>query len=258
MKRGLRSRALVQKKRKILLQKFTALSFIIVFILSSYSVLSQLKSITISTIEVQGNNVVSVQELTTIAENELAGNYWYLFSKSNIALYSEKNITASVYDLYKRIKKIDVGRRNLQTIYMRVEEREPYALWCTDVCYFLDDRGYIFAEAPEFTSMVYFTYEIPLSSDPIGTQLFTEKEFSEIELLLKSLRDLGLVPIKISLIDEIDFEVQLEDESAIMFSRNQDFAEVFDNLESVYNEIDGLLEYIDFRFGSKVYYRYVE
>jgi len=76
--------------------------------------------------------------------------------------------------------------------------------------------------------------------------------------ILKSLRDLGLVPIKISLIDEIDFEVQLKDESAIMFSRNQDFAEVFDNLESVYNEIDGLLEYIDFRFGSKVYYRYVE
>lgn len=257
MKRGLRSKALVGQRRKILLQKVAALSFIVVFVISSYAILSQLEAVTITTINVHGNDIVSVEELTDIAQKEIDGDYFHLFSRSNILLFSENSIAASIYNSYKRIKKVTVGRNNINTIYITVEERSPYGLWCEENCYFLDNLGYIFAEAPEFTGNVFFTYLIPIESNPIGIQVLPEKEFTEIGLLLNSFRDLGLDPINLSL-EGNDYEVLLEDESKIMFSRDQDLAEVSDSLTSVLGEIDGLLEYIDFRFGSKVYYRYVE
>lgn len=258
MKRGLRSKALVQKKRKILLQKFAALSFIFVFIITSYSVLSHVDSINISNINIYGNDIVTSEELTTVVQSEIDGRYIHLFSKSNILLFSEKNITASIFDSFKRIKSLKVGRTNMDTIYVTVEERLPHALWCSDKCYFIDSLGYIFTEAPEFSGNVFFKYNILINTEPIGTQLLTERDFGEIELLLNLLEDLGMEPVELSLVENIDFEVLMKDESKLIFSRDQDFVEVYDNLDSILSEIDGLLEYIDLRFGSKIYYRYVE
>lgn len=258
MKRGLRTKALIQQKRRILLQKSAALSFIFVFVVSAYAILSHIEDINISNIDIHGNDIVSVEELNLIAESEIGGNYLYLFSKSNILLFSEKGITNSIFESYKRIKKVEVGRKNMTTIYIAVEERFPHALWCEEECYFLDDLGYIFAKAPEFSGNVFFKYNIQIDTDPIGTQLLDVREFAEVELLVRSLKNLELDPIGLSLIDDIDFEIFMTDGSKLIFSRDQDFAEVYDNLDSILSEVDGDLEYIDLRFGSKIYYRYVE
>lgn len=256
MRRGLRSKALLEKRRTILLQKVYAVSFIIVFIFGAYASLSHIPEINISNIEVHGNNIVSQEELQNLVKSQLEGNYLNIFSKSNILLYSKSDIIASISDSYKRIKTIEVGRSNINTIYIAVDEREPHALWCNQRCYFLDSVGYIYTEAPIFSGNIFFTYNIPIDGEPIGTQLLSEDEFTTLGFLLELLEELE--PIQLSLIDNIDFEIEMKDGSKIYFSRDKDFGNIYDNLESVLSLLEGSIEYIDLRFGSKVYYRYVE
>jgi hypothetical protein len=201
----------------------------------------------------------------------------YLFPKSNSILYPRKDIETSVVQAFKRIDKADIRFENLRAISLTVHEREQYALWCrkegiesedrAEECYFLDQGGFIFAEAPDFTGNVYFRFygkldnAAPVSS-PVGAAYLEEAEFYDMTFFLDSLRNIGLKPVSISLNGEGDFETRLESGGIILFSRDRRLAEIFDNIESVFESEEfnrenlEELDYADFRFGNKTYFKF--
>lgn len=283
----LRSSRLAKRRRKAIYWRIAAILFIIASFVGVASYLLQQPEVTIQAVEITGNEIVSAKDLETLVSDELQGDYLFLFPRSNIFIFPKENIELQILAVYKRIEKVAISREGFTKITIQISERHPFALWCgegggdlreaagtsTDAllqtlvqleqCYFLDGVGYIFTEAPRFTGNLYFIYRGRLvSNEPVGTQFLTEAEFGALRLFLNTIRDLDLVPVSIHKTLENELELKLEGGAKVIFSADQNLAVVLDNLESALDAdtfIDRSLsgvDYIDLRFGNKVYYRF--
>jgi len=131
-------------------------------------------------------------------------------------------------------------------------------------CYFLDGEGFIFTEAPRFSGSAYFKYYGDIEeNEPVGGQFLTQERFGELRLFLDSFFDTGLGVDALRVTGE-GAELVLSEGGVILFTLEQNLTHALDNLESalsveVFTEgsLDSL-EYIDLRFGDKVYYRFKE
>ena len=167
---------------------------------------------------------------------------------------------------FKEIKEVDVSFESLQSISISVEERKPHALYCgsevstTTDCYFLDEDGLMFTKAPDFSGSVFLRYFG--SEVDIGEQFMEVADFKEINFFLTSLSEIGLNPVVFSILDKDDFEIVLGSGGKILFGRKQNLSSIFENIQSVFGgeefekESLEVLDYADFRFGNKVYFKF--
>jgi cell division septal protein FtsQ len=273
----LRSPKFAKHRRRVLLLKGVIVLFSLSAIVGSLAFISRDQSLKISYIDINGNSVVTNNDLLSLVNNKLSGKYLYLFPKSNIILYPRKDIEASVLHSFNRIDDADIRFENLKSISLSVHEREPYALWCEEKidadkdvagrCYFLDKSGYIFTLAPDFTGNVYFRFYGLIDSSesgegPVGKSFLEEGEFQRINRFLSLLQSIDINTIILVLNNENDFELHLEKGGMILFRRDQDLSHIFDNIQSVFESEEfrlknlDELDYADFRFGNKVYFKF--
>jgi cell division septal protein FtsQ len=195
----------------------------------------------IDTIVIEEDSASLVKELEEFIEEKISGRYFYLVPRSNIFLYPKEAIKADALSAFKRIKTIDIELLDLNTVEVEVALRKPHALWCgtsvsgtaSESCHFLDDTGLVFAQAPTFTGGdVYFRYYGVLQDGVKTRQLAVLRE---------------------------DYELYLPEGAKVIFTHDQDLSLILGNLLTVVRsgqiEFEGL-DYIDLRFGNKVYYRY--
>lgn len=245
--------------------------------------LSHLDAISIEEITVRGNSVTPTDELVHITDNQLAGSYAYAFSKRNSAIYPKKAIISRIKDAYARVKDVSVTLDEFTTLEIHVTEREPYAMWCegkmenTDEgaqqCYFLDETGYIYSKAPQFSGHVFFRfYNGIVESEPIGSYYLDEKDFRRVRVFVEAVRDdFGLNPVAYTTEGNGDGVIQLvaDDREGISGEMRFDYS---DDLGTVYENLEALLEkdafkkafdegkaltfdYIDLRYGNKIFYK---
>jgi len=247
---------------------------LIIFIFLAY--LSRINRLNISSVEITGNKIVDTQIIQDTVKNELAGKYLWLFPKSNLFLYPENTIKNILQDKFKRLKNINLSLKNNSTLVVSVAEREPSYIWCgatptTNLtnCYFLDENGYIFDQAPYFSGDVYFKFygaPTPALGDPSGTYFF-QPRFKELVAFRDILISLGLKPISLYETSDGDIQVYLSsankiDPPKIILKADADFQNVAENLQaalgteplqSKFKNNYVKLQYIDLRFGNKVY-----
>ncbi|PIT96656.1 hypothetical protein COT82_01970 [Candidatus Campbellbacteria bacterium CG10_big_fil_rev_8_21_14_0_10_35_52] len=296
-----KSSKLAKRKRKLFLLKISGIVLAIIAIIAGAVFILRIENIKIANILIDGNFAVSDKSIRMFAQERISGNYLFFFPKSSILLYPRRNMEAAIFDAFKSIKDINIEAENLQTISIKIKERKPSALWCgveihgiiaeelnkeqteeqierqqteekdeekklADKCYFLDEGGFIFSEAPEFSGNAYFRYYGPLLGEeneaPIGRQFMTEEDFDKIIFFLSSLKEIGLKSVYFGSINEDDFEIKFESGGRIFFGKKQNLSYIFDNIKSVFeskefNEKDmSELDYADFRFGNRVYFKF--
>lgn len=263
---------LAKKRRKALLFKLSGVAIGIIALFVGLVYVSELEEFKISDITVNGNQSVSEKSIKKFIEEKISGNYIFLFPKSNILLYPRRSTEAALLEAFKGIKKIRISVEDLQSISVTMDERKPFALWCDkesvdedneDSCYFLDEDGFIFTKAPTFSGNVYFRYFSVLpDGDPVGQQFMSKDEFQRMIFFLSSISEIGLTPVGLDEVDDEDYEMHLEEGGKIIFGQNQNLSFVFDNIQSVFesDEFDEEdlpnLDYADFRFGNKVYFKF--
>lgn len=296
-RRKFRSSKLLKRRRKRLIWQAVFIALVVVFGIAGLAYSSHLEKINIKSVYINGNSTIVKEELVSFVEEKISRNYLLVLSKSNILIYPRRNIETTLFDSFKKIKEIDIDFKNLQAITLNIIEREPYALWCSEVervllaeqeereeakvasdspkeetkeeeseeCYFIDDSGIIFTKAPDFSGNVFFKYYgalLPEYKDILGARFLSGEKFKEIVFLLESMKDIGIQPISFKIEKENDFEILLEDGGKILFNRKQDILYILSNIQSVFeseefNENERTnLDYADFRFGNKVYFKF--
>jgi cell division septal protein FtsQ len=222
----------------------------------------------IDTIVIEEDSASLVKELEEFIEEKISGRYFYLVPRSNIFLYPKEAIKADALSAFKRIKTIDIELLDLNTVEVEVALRKPHALWCgtsvsgtaSESCHFLDDTGLVFAQAPTFTGGdVYFRYYGVLQDETvIGARFLSPDVFRNIDLLIQALEEAGVKTRQLAVLRE-DYELYLPEGAKVIFTHDQDLSLILGNLLTVVRsgqiEFEGL-DYIDLRFGNKVYYRY--
>jgi hypothetical protein len=273
-----------QVRKSRLRLRLAGIIFLFVFALASAAFLSRLDIFTIKTVRVSENGTPNAQAILAIVRQAMKGSYFWLLPKNNAFLYPKKNIEAQVLAAFPRVAEVNTKMDETGTLSVSLREREPAALWCgegasvdtpdvgreernaTDaICYFVDESGYIFSEAPSFSGTVFFKYYTLLSpGKPVGQYIMNVETFKKLTNLLDSFRNLGLVPTSL-VREDGDFTAFLEDGAKIIWSGSQDFKDVFDNLQLLLSAPDFVdeshkqpleLEYIDLRFGNKIFYKW--
>ena len=173
-------------------------------------------------------------------------------------------------DNFPRIKSASLSRASLFSTVMHVsiEERPSFAQWCvsTSLCYLMDDQAFVFALATtssQTSSRYIFSGETPgaiaSSTSPIA-YTYASAHFQGLLALLRYLGQAGFSPGGAHIVDDRDFTVPLEEGFYIKASFGADAFGLAKNLKLILTS-DALqgkessLEYVDLRFGNRVYYK---
>lgn len=267
---------LKKHRRKTILNKILLclLGLFAVFFLFAY--LSRLNTLNISEIQITGNKVVNTEEIKAVVEEQIAGKYLWLFPKSNIFFYPENNIKHELWNRFKRINNINLSINNNKILEISLTERDAKYTWCGEApdlitklpseeqCYFVDANGYIFDIAPYFSGDVYFKFYGMANS---GTYFF-KQNFKQLILFRDTLALMGLKPVSLFMTNDGDIQIFLSGNTSsgiqpkIILKTDADFENVAENLQAALNTEPLLskfknnyskLQYIDLRFGNKVY-----
>jgi cell division septal protein FtsQ len=272
---------LKKRRHKVFLKKILILLLGVIVIFLSLAYLSHLNKLNISEIDIVGNKVLDTETLKIAVKEQITGKYLWLFPKTNIFLYPQNTIKNELQNEFKRIKDISLLIKNTKTLQISLTERVALYTWCGEnfsgvgipqgsptpekenKCYFVDEDGYVFDEAPYFSGNIYFKFYGAQSES-----YFSKQNFKQLISFRDVLVGMGLKPVALYVTDDGDIQIFLSSmnssraEPKIILKADADFQNVAENLQaaldteplkSKFKNKYSTLEYIDLRFGNKVY-----
>ncbi len=233
----------------------------------------RLPAITIASVEVKGTSAVSADALKSIAEEKLNGSYAFLIPHRNSLVFPKQKIESAITDALPPLAKITISRNGFNALTITAEERMAVALWCestsadvetvsSDVgapCYSMDKNGFIFASADNSSALVRFYGVIP--GTPISST-YLGGDFASLNTLVTDIASsINRIPNSVAVDTESnDVVVALKDGGLLKFVRTSDRLATLANIASVFAsqsfKANKEFEYVDFRFGDKVYVKF--
>jgi hypothetical protein len=222
---------------------------------------TRLSVFTIQNVSASGGITIQSSEVIARAEPVLEGAYLKLVPRRFTYSYPEEAIEASVSTV-PRIKNVRVEKESNQSILITYDEYVPDALWCDKEgkdCLFIDASGYAFGEAPDLKggSLIrYHTSETPLK---VGATPFLVDDYNQTKDFAERLAGTGwfVANVEIDSVRDVfytlvgggELKVTLgeKNERTLEYLNTIRISEEFSHLEP------GNFEYIDLRFGTKVF-----
>lgn len=256
------------RRRKLRALAALVLLALIAGAVQGLSILSYLPMFAINNVSIVGAKEVSPKILRAYVETTLHDGSRPLLSRTNIFLYSRDDIGKSITERFPRIRSVAVSRESFlaQAIVASVAEREPFALWCSakEECYLMDEGGFIFA--PSSTSSPAMVFRGGLAStteaasSPIG-QTFLPTHLASVIEMFKRLREAGYAPNGATVLDGRDFYLSFSEGFILRASFGSDASSLVRNFqlalsaEPILGKVNEL-DYVDMRFGNRVYYKF--
>lgn len=223
---------------------------------------TRVEALTITKVTVSGGETIPHSEVEGVVRAKLDGAYLKLVPHAFAFAYPEKDIIASLKEI-RRIKNLNVVRIGGTELAVEFEEYVPHALWCkdsdSDGCFFLDDSGYSFSPAPSLTGGSFVRF-VSVARDPgEDAQGFDPDEYRKVHELIGLFADSGWYVSKAELDGAGDAFFTIVEGGEFKISLKQSASETIDNMKTVLNSEKfahikpGNFEYVDLRFGSKVF-----
>jgi len=279
-----RAHNFTRNKKKIRLQKYAALFFVafiflfFAFILS-VSYISGHERFTVSSVRVLGNEVIDTKDIEKTVWEEIGGSYLWVFKKKSVFLYPKNRLEEKILLKWPRAGGIDIYADTMTSLTVRINERGPSHMWCgqarveethdggNEQCYFIDEDGFIFAEAPYFSGPAFFKAYGPVfetefykntDNGTVGKRFLSEEEFKKMIVLKDAFILIEMKAEEFEVLENDVYQFVMEDGVKIMFNKDQSVERLLDNLDSALEVISSgkQIDYIDLRFGNKVFYRF--
>ena len=256
-----KSSNLIKRKKKILRLKIWGLSILFILIIAGLAYLSNADSVKISNIYINDTTFFDKKDIEKIAKEELEGRYLMVFGKNNIFLLPRKNIENKIKNFSSSIKKVTLTLSGINSISIKIEEYQPVAVWCNDSCYFLNENGFIFSKAPVGYDKNLAQFHDWVHDDPMGKTYTDPETFGKIITLINLIAKVPLKIVSINTDDGLTFNLHTDVGTRLLYEINDNPEDVANNLNTVL-EKDAInkaqlnnIDYIDLRFGNKVYYK---
>lgn len=255
-------------KRRALIFKlvFSLLGIIFVVIISA--VICNLSYFRISTLKIQGLEGIDKRAVEVGAKFPLIGNYFWFWPKDSVFYLSTQSVVDGLINNIPRIKEVDVSRSGLTSLKITIKERKPYGLWCTadkdKVCYFVDNTGLVFDKAPELSDQLFIKFfgQVSLAKSALGQNYLSPNIFEPLSDFLSWVLASGISINSFYVDPDGYYHIYMPGGGQILVSDKRDFDETFRNLQSLLKEknllsktlsYDKSIDYIDLRFGEKIY-----
>lgn len=238
----------------------------VVLLLVGTIFLARVSFLRVTRVEVLGSQSVAASDLQQLVLQELEDSYFFVFPKSNVFLYPKKAIVAKLLASYPSLKGATTNIKDFQSITVTVEERHPEALWCSDLssspCFFLDGEGVIYAQAPAYSAPVYDLYLGTAAGKTLPRQFLLPGQFRALSALVAAVRkDAGIAIERVSVDAHDDVRMWFANGFVLLFVLKEAGGDVYERFtlalgsEPFKNRKFSDFEYLDLRFGDKLYYK---
>lgn len=249
-----------RRRRRALRASVTGL--LVTGLLAGLVALAQAPFLRITAIAVAGAKTVPQAKVESLVREQLQGSYFYLFPKNNILLYPKGDIERALLAEYGEFKSVKARAENFRTLALAVVERESKALWCSssaeaagdepETCYLMDDEGVAYAPAPQFSEPIYIEYRGEV-----------REHFKNLSALVDAVAQTQPDnPVRTVIADESgDARVYFQKDFLLIFSLADGGGDIFERFslalaaEPFKNRALADFEYLDLRFGDKLYYK---
>ncbi len=222
----------------------------------------------INDVSVRGAMLQDPNEVVAFTKAGLAETKTHFIARDNIFAYPKEELRAGILREFPRLKSVRIGRGGFfgTTLIVNVDERTAYATWCSEgeapTCFVFDENGLVFAPKersgkPELSYVFYGGID---PNSAIGAVFLPEK-LRGVRDLMQRMREARFNPLRLHVLDEQDYTIDLENGFTIKASFGQPIDTIVHNLELVsvspaLRDKEKELEYIDLRFGNRVYYKF--
>jgi cell division septal protein FtsQ len=257
------SDTLKKKKKKVQkIRVYIFLSFFVLFI-GVLVYLSTLPKFQITTVEVNDLQFVSKDEVNNVIQKELNKKILWLIPRSNIFLFSSKKIEREIMQNPAFIS-VKINKDFFNTISIIITEQEKHALYCTNesntLCYFVNPEGMLYSQTQSISDSEILIYVLDKELQNKDFIINTET-YKHISNFIKSVKQLDIQIQKMFIFSDGVIEFETNTQTRIRTS-------IFDNFENNFISFVALFEqnilqkdkmfeiqYIDLRFGNKVFYK---
>ena len=261
------------RKRRRRVRITSAIGILILLLTCGVVSLTYWPALQIKTVAISGAQTLPPGTIEAFVRDRLAGEYWYVFPKSNIFLYPRQQIAADLIKEYPVLASADVHAADFHTVAVNLVEREPRALLCSqdNRCLFMDENGVAYTDAPTFSEPVYLSYygsttHSTGSGQACGTlpkQFLTPPEFQALSALVDAIaQKLPGEKVAAVAVDEAkDVRMRFADNFTLIFTLVDQGGDVFERLTLALTSGPmaarklGDFQYLDLRFGDKLYYK---
>ncbi len=273
-------------RERIRIFAYGVVASIVVLLLSLGAIyVLKLEMLQIRDVQVETNGALDTKEVAAWLWDELHTSMFGLVARTNTLLLHTGALEERLKEQFPRIQNVYVHRIGFTTLQARIVEREPAALWCGDVvppiaymdsatrmlraeeswgtCFLVDEGGFIYARSPIYTGSLFPRYYGSLeTAEPLGQQLLVQKKFVRWQQFFEILEDYSFEPVALLFVDDRDVEFYLGNGLRVLAGREDDTHQIVRrlsaSLEAEAIDLQRNIEYVDLRFGAKVFIRYVD
>jgi cell division septal protein FtsQ len=260
-----------RKRRRIVAASVVAGAAMLIF--GALVWLSHAQFMRIDKVVVSGERTINANAISNTVLEDLSGSYLYLFPKNNIFLYPKFKTQQHLLEQIPTIAKVSIEAKDFHTLQVTVNERARKALWCgtnanaPSACFWLDEDGLAYSATSdlklpnEATSTYMHYFGTLVGASP--RQFLTSEQFRALSALIDALaQQQPSIAIKSVEVDSVGaVRVEYDNGFELLFNLSAAGADVYQRFvlalssEAFSGHKLGDFQYLDLRFGDKLYYK---
>ncbi len=262
---GKRKRKLPLRERRAYRRRglMYAVTALLVLLCAGVSALTFHPSVAITSVVVEGTQQLSAAQIQTATLRALLKEEGSLYSRNTILTADLSDVAAQLRDELPRIETVAVRRYGINTVKVIVTERAPFVTWCdatgSGTCYHVDATGLIFepAEGSETKPILRGGVSAP---EPLRARVLPGT-FHRLRDLIQAFTDIGMESTAVSISDDaVDVRLSFASDPDVIALLDDEPTTVAKTINAARNaavlkEKYGGLDYIDARFGNRLYYK---
>lgn len=242
----------------------TVIALLVIILLAFGGVLYQLwqNPMRISHVEIFGAD----QSFAKYAHMAMEGSHFGIIPRNSIFFYPARAIRAAIMREHPNVAAVSIFRKGFTGLSIKVSERVGIARWCglapspgaDEYCYVFDANGLVFAPADQSAAPINsFILYAPLESgaeEPLRAELAGAENLPSTFDFARQLDTFGSAVTRVVIRDdEVDQHLESGTRVTYVLGNEQNAFTALVSARENINLADGSIDYVDLRFGQKVY-----
>lgn len=237
--------------------------FSFIAILASAVYLLKLPYWQIKKVKVDGSVVLDQDEIKSKVNDFVSVRKFFLFPQGSYPLFDANNLALLLKQKFPRLEQVLIRKIFPDLLEVVVKERELFGVFCRQECVYIDKSGFAYESAPVSSGSLLLKIKSDVAEAGVGSTVLEPDLMNDFISLSDGLEKvLGIRPAAYEFLSKVSSEIKVEtnDGLKIIFKRNDDFENALRVLKTVLEQEvrnkRSRVEYIDLRFGNKVFYKF--
>lgn len=240
---------------------FLYLSIPILFILGTVFLL-RAPFMQIKEVIILNNKDVSGEELSSFIQERINQYKYFFIPKTNFFFYGKKELENDILSSFYKIENVEINLKYQGLLSVNIKEREAEYVWCSieDACFLMDVKGLIFAEADELNSHDKIIFKGKIEGNPLMQYLYKEEVMRNYKMAVDILLNESLGRIHRIEFESTNKTIFVTSIGDIYLNAEENMITQMQNVILLVKELRNRnaeiqFDYIDGRFGNKMYYK---